>query len=120
MGIAAEVGIDMLGSVERFFGVDYPFVPPEFFEEAIKGWFFLQALRVSSEQKFALVEGFFQGLEELPSDDLGEGFDGDEKGVFCGDPVICRGVESAAGDDEMEVGMEEEVLIPGVENGGET
>jgi hypothetical protein len=37
MGIAAEVGVDMLGSVERFFAVDYPFLPPEFLEEPIKG-----------------------------------------------------------------------------------
>jgi len=37
VGIAADVGIDMLGAVERFFGVDHPFLPPEFFEETIKG-----------------------------------------------------------------------------------
>jgi len=36
MGIAAEVGIDMLGAVERFFGVNHPFLTSEFFEEAMK------------------------------------------------------------------------------------
>jgi len=66
------------------------------------------------------VEGFFQGIEEHPSDDLGEGFDGDEKGVFSGDPVLGGGVESPAGDHEMEVGVEKKVLIPGMQDGGET
>jgi hypothetical protein len=37
VGIAAEVGIDLLGPPERFFGVDHPFLPPEFLEETIKG-----------------------------------------------------------------------------------
>ena len=67
-----------------------------------------------------MVEGFFQGFEELPPDDLGEGFDGEEEGVFCGDPAIGGGVESPAGDHEMEMGMELKVLIPGVQNGGKT
>ena len=119
MGIAAEVGIDLLGPAERFFAVDHPFLPPEFLEEPIKGWFFLQALRVPSEQKFSFVEGFFQGIEELSSDDLGEGFDGDEEGVFCRDPAMGRGVESPSGDHEVEMGMELKVLIPGVQDGGE-
>jgi hypothetical protein len=37
MGIAAEVGIDLLGPAERFFAVDDPFLPPEFLEETIRG-----------------------------------------------------------------------------------
>jgi hypothetical protein len=120
VGIAAEVGIDMLGAVERFFGVGDPFLAPEFFEETMKGWFFLQGLRVSPAQEFSLVEGFFEGIDELSSHNQREGFDGDEEGVFSGDPVLGGGVESSTGDDEVEVGVEEEVLIPGVENGGET
>ena len=36
VSIAAEVSIDMLGAVERFFGVDHPFLPSEFLEETIK------------------------------------------------------------------------------------
>jgi hypothetical protein len=51
---------------------------------------------------------------------LGEGFEGYEKGVFCGDPAICGGVESPPGDHEMEMGMELKVLIPGMQDGGET
>jgi len=50
---------------------------------------------------------------------LGEGFDGDEEGVFSGDPVLGGGVESPAGDHEVEVRVELQVLIPGVEDGGE-
>jgi hypothetical protein len=41
VGIAAEVGIDMLGAVEGFFGVDDPFLTLEFFEETMKGRFIL-------------------------------------------------------------------------------
>ena len=37
VGIAAEVGIGMLGSVERSFGIGHPFLASEFFEETIKG-----------------------------------------------------------------------------------
>jgi hypothetical protein len=120
VGIAAEVGIDMLGAVERFFGVGHPFLAPEFFEETMKGWFFLQVLRVPPEQEFSLVEGFFEGIEELPSHNHREGFDGDEEGIFSGDPALGGGVESAAGDDEVEMGMELQILIPGVQDSGET
>ena len=66
------------------------------------------------------MEGFSQGIEELAADDLGEGFDGDEKGVFGGDLVLGGGVESSAGDDEVEVRVELQVLIPGVQDGGKT
>ena len=65
------------------------------------------------------MEGFFQGIEELPPDDLGEGFDGDEEGVFCGDPARGGRMESSAGDHEMEMGVELEILVPGVQDGGE-
>jgi hypothetical protein len=30
VGIAADVGIDMLSAVERLFGVDHPFLLPDF------------------------------------------------------------------------------------------
>jgi hypothetical protein len=119
VGIAAEVGIDMLGAVERFFGVDHPFLASEFFEETIKGCFFLQVFQVPSEPEFVVVKGFSQGVEELAADDLGEGFDGDEEGVFSGDPVLGGGVESPAGDDEVEMGVELQILIPGMQDGGE-
>ena len=66
------------------------------------------------------MESPLQGIEEFASDDLGEGFDGDEKGVFCGDPVLGGGVESSAGDHEMEVGVERQVLIPGMQDGGKS
>ena len=65
------------------------------------------------------MEGFSQSIEELASDDLGEGFDGDEEGVFCRDPAMGGGVESPTGDHEMEMGMELKILIPGVQDGGE-
>ena len=34
MGGTADIGIDLLGSSKRFFGIDDPFLPFEFLEKA--------------------------------------------------------------------------------------
>jgi len=43
---------------------------------------------------------------------------GTRKEFFCGDPAIGREVESPAGDHEMEMGMELQILIPGMQDHG--
>ncbi len=37
VGVATDIRIDLLGASKRFFGIDDPLLPPEFFEEAMEG-----------------------------------------------------------------------------------
>lgn len=39
VGVATDIGIDLLGTSKRFFGIDDPLLAPEFFEKTIEGRF---------------------------------------------------------------------------------
>src|SRR5258708_34510843 len=54
---------------------------------------------------------------ELAAHQLGQGLDREEEGLAGGVPITAIGRNAAAGDKAMDVGMEDELLGPGVEHG---
>ncbi len=58
-------------------------------------------------------------MQKLSTKKPGQDFDGQEKARPCPDPALAPRIESAAGDDAVQVRMELELLSPGVEYGGE-
>ena len=60
-----------------------------------------------------------EGIQEFASDDLGEGFDGEEEIVFWTDPAISGRIEPPAGDHEVKMGMKRKILVPGMQDSGE-
>ena len=82
VGVATDIRIDLLGASKRLFRIEHPFLTSEFLEKAMESRWLFQVFRGSPEEEFAVVESPVQGIEKLASDNLGEGFDGEEKVVF--------------------------------------
>ena len=119
MGIAAEVAECLLGSIEGSLGVDAPFFASEFSQEPMEGLGVLEVLRRWGEAKISSMEEFLECVEELSTEELGQSLDGDEEAVLGGDPFPFRGIESASCDHDVQMGVELQLLIPGVKHGGE-
>ena len=62
--------------------------------------------------------GTGQLLEEAAAEQAGEDLDGGEPGAAPGLPRAVLDIEARVGHHHMEMGMEAELLIPGVEHGG--
>lgn len=109
VGVAAEVAHDVLGAAEGAFGVDDPV--------AALGGAHEFATFGFGEVDVAGVAEVDQAGEELAAEYLADGGDGEEEGVVGGlDPLRAVGAEAAAGDDGVQVGVEEECAGPGVQN----
>jgi hypothetical protein len=72
------------------------------------------------ELKSVLLEKFTQLLAELVAEDLAECFDGQEESVRRVDPSGTIKCKAAGGNDVVYVGMNLEVLSPGMEHAEES
>jgi len=75
--------------------------------------------RLAWELKLAGCKRLAEIGEELPAEDLREGFDGEEEALPRRGPPLAVAGECAAGDEAVEVDMVEELLVPGVQDGRE-
>ena len=108
-GVAPEVFDDLGGTAERGLGVD----------DKSLGCGLAQRDAVGSfvALKLVLIEGRSQGKEELAAEHTGQAFDGDKPGAIPGDPGHAVRSDATARNDAMQMRMEGELLVPGVENG---
>jgi hypothetical protein len=58
-------------------------------------------------------------IEKLAAEDAAEGLDGEEEGILGKNPAGVAWVETAGGNDAVEMRMQSQVLSPGVENAEE-
>jgi len=65
--------------------------------------------------EFAVGVEFAEARHELAAEDTAEDFDGQKESVRCGDPALVVGTESAGRDDAVNMGMVQQLLIPGVQ-----
>lgn len=79
-----------------------------------------QALQVSEELQLAGVEGFLQVLQKQSPEQAREHPDRQEEAWLAGGPSRAVRREPATRDDAVEVGMMEQIVPPGVQNGEET
>ena len=117
--VAADVVDDAVGVVERRFRVDDPFLRPqgvfqtsETFRGAVSG-------RVSGEFEFGFVVRLLQMEHELAPEDLRQGAFRKKPVVFAGDPVLAVRGQRSRGNDDMDVEMVQERLVPGMKKGDE-
>jgi len=115
MGVEAEVIDNLLWAAEGLFGIDDPVLPGEAAGELAK--------------RRGIDLGIFEGpcfeevdkpFEEFAAEDLRERRDGEEEVLAGLNPAVGRAVETAAGNNAVEVGMEHELTGPGVQDEGET
>jgi len=116
VGVMAQVAEHMLGTIERGLRVGVPFDSSQVADEPFEGGRVLEAGR---EAKIALTPGLLEAVEELATEQFCQGPDRNEEVVSCMDPPCALPVRSPCRGDDMQVNMEQEVLIPGMKDGGE-
>lgn len=103
MGIAAQIGDHFSGTVKGRLAIDHPFFP------------------VANIQEILIQSGelCFQKRQEFSPEFSGENSDRQEE-LLSGTPPVSRFCQSAAGYNHMDMGMELEILPPGMQYGGYT
>jgi hypothetical protein len=119
VGVAAEVTEDDLRPAERGLGVDHPVLAVEAVLEGAPRGPVGESSGGAGERELTVYPGVMEGSEELAAEELGQDTDGEEEALAAVDPVFSIQGQTAPGDDAMQVGVELEVLTPGVEKRGE-
>ena len=57
-------------------------------------------------------------LKEAATEQAGENLDGGQEGAAPGLPFATVDIEAGVGHDHMQMGMEQQLLVPGMQNGG--
>jgi len=114
MGVAAEIGEDLLGAAEGLLGIDDPRLLIE--AGAKLGELGRVGAVVRQGELVPLVE-LGESFEQLAAEDDRHGLDREEEAAAGGDPVAVV-VEAAGRDDAMDMGMKAEVACPGMQDRG--
>jgi hypothetical protein len=107
MGIAAEIAQHANGISEGRLGIDHPVA---LIERAHEYWRIFDA---------KLTELLLEQSQILPAKDTAENLDGQKEGIPWMNPARIDLVETAGGDDAVEVRMQAQVLSPGVQDAEE-
>jgi hypothetical protein len=119
MGVAAEIGLHLLGTAEGWLGIDDPFDAPQLTEPAGEGGGFGECRKFAEETEFAGREVGAQRVEEQPAEQAAEHADRQEEPRATGDPARVVERWTAAGHDAMDVRVVMQALAPGVKHGDE-
>jgi hypothetical protein len=111
IGIATEVGQDLLSPSEGGLAIHDPRLPRRPREWA-------PGVPVRSPN-LLVVEGVLEQAQQLAAEDLGKDTHRQEEVAAGGDPAGVVDGEAPAGDDAVDMRMVEELLGPGVQDGGE-
>ena len=119
MGVAAQIAEHMGGSAERWLGIDDPLLVLQSLHQSCKQLPVLEGgCGTAAVQQFVAVEAL-QCEEELVAKDAAEHRNGQQEARMGMDPALVVGGESAAGDDTVDMGMEQDVGTPAMEDGEE-
>jgi hypothetical protein len=119
VGIAAEISEDVLGAAKGRLGIDDQVLGAELVLEAAPRQRMGEFGRGACEVELAPTICLVQRVEKQTAEELAEHLHGYEIVRPCRDPVHAVRGEPAAGDDAVQVRMEQQVLSPGVQDGRE-
>ena len=120
VGVAAEVADHFLGSAEGGLGIDDPVLAKQRSEECREALGLFQVLNRSCASQLFLPMSAPQSIDKLPPENLAERLNGQEERVQRMDPSLFVRRDSAAWNDAVNVGMEQQVLPPRVQDAEET
>jgi hypothetical protein len=120
MGVPGEVPHHLLRAAKRRLGVDNPVVFATPVEVVLEGCLFQQWAEIAIQNEAALVPGLLQQIHELASEDSTEDSHGEKEASAARDPVRLIVRHAAARDHTVNMGVEVEVLAPGMKDGEET
>ena len=120
MRVAPQVAKNVLGSGERPLGKDHPLLLVQPIQQVGKNAPVGQCRNTAAQvQAFAPVE-FLQSCQELTLEQFRQGLDRQQIVRPRGQPAAAIGRQAPAGDDAMQVRMEQQVLSPGVQDRRDT
>ena len=112
MGVASEVCEHLLGAGEGRLGVHDPALGRGALEEVVR-------VGIEPEGNRAAGQGLLELGQELAAEDLGEDPDGQKEVGAGGDPMGVPRVEPTAGDDTVDMRVEQQQRRLGVQDGGD-
>lgn len=119
MGVVAEVAKELGGAVEGAFGIDDPRFLVEGVAEGGPGVGVLEIGESTPKIEFSALSSQDEALKEEVFKTFAKHLYGQEEVRAGMDPTSSIGGETAGRDDAVDVGVMEEVLRPGMEEGGE-
>ena len=120
VGVAAQVAEHLLGPAKGTFDVEDPFAGMHLASEPTEVCGFAQVSNRSGEFQRTVGDGSLESIEKLATEDSGEHLLGQEEAWRAWNPSgLIRG-QPAGRHDTVDVGMELEVLTPGMQDAEET
>jgi len=119
VGIASEILQHVLGSTEGWFGVDDPVFAEEGTQPGGKELGMGERRELSGQVQLTALEGRLQTSDELATEHAPQYGDGKEEARVGSNPAGVIAGESAGGNDTMDMGMQLEFLVPGVQHAEE-
>ena len=119
MGVSAEIAQGVLRSAEGALGVDDPVVTEEGSQPRTKGRWFGQVQQSAMKLEIASMKCGLQAGDELAAEDTAEHVDGEEEAAGRTDPAAMVRSQSAGGQDAMYMRVEQQSLIPTVQDAEE-
>ena len=119
MGVAAQILEHILRATEGWFRVHHPVLSEQRPKPSGEGLGLSQRCEVSPEAELTVPEGLPEGRHELATKDTAEHLDGKKERVVGLDPERVVERQPTGGNHAMDMRVEPELLIPGVQNAEE-
>jgi len=119
MSIATEILQDVLGSAEGWFGVDDPIFAEERAQPGREELGTGEWCEFSGQVQLTVLEGKLQAGDKLAAKHAPQYSDGKEEAWVGSNPSGVIAGKSARGNDTVDMGMQLEFLVPGVEHAEE-
>jgi len=119
VGVTAEILQYILGTTEGWFGVDDPVFVKQWPEPGSKDLGLNEQCQIAGKVKLAMLKGRPETVNELATKDASEHCDGEKESRMGWNPAGVSEREPAGGNDTVDMGMNLELLIPGVQHAEE-
>ena len=120
MGVAAQILQHVFGAAEGAFGVDHPILAEQQSPPCSESFRLGKWSEVSMEVQLAILKSLFEAVGELAAKDSRQHHEGKKESVLGFYPVGVIGTQPTGGNDAMHMGMQGELLTPGMQHAEET
>src|SRR5271165_1404240 len=106
----------MLGAPERWFAVDHPVMAEQLAEPGGKDLGLSELIQIAIEAELSFAAGALQGSYELTAKNPAQYLDGKKERVAGMDPVGVIQRQPTGSDDTVDMGMNLQLLVPGMQH----
>ena len=111
-----EILEHILGAAEGWLGVDYPFFAKQRLQPGSEEFGLREERQIPGKVELAMLKGGLETVDELAAKYLPEHGNGQKESRVRSNPASVIEREPTRGDDTVDMGMNLEFLVPGVEH----